>query len=312
MSETGTTQNEPWTILRMLQWTTEHLKKHGSPSARLDAEVLFAHARKCKRIDLYAAFNEEPPEEVKAVFRELVKRRAAGEPVAYLVGQKEFYSLSFVVDKRCLIPRGETEHIVIECLDRLKKLHTPNPDTTPIQIVDVCTGSGCIAVTIAKEAHRISKPVEVTAIDLSPDALAVARQNVELHQVQNNVSCVEADLLSNVATNSCDFVLSNPPYVSLAEFEKLDKSVRDFEPRLALVSGEQGTEVIQRLIAQSAQCLKPGGWLIFELSPMIFPDCRTALESSGNWQDVRQVKDLAGLPRVLVAQKPNPSSPSPS
>ncbi len=312
MSETETTQNEPWTILRMLQWTTEHLKKHGSPSARLDAEVLFAHARKCKRIDLYAAFNEEPPEEVKAVFRELVKRRAAGEPVAYLVGQKEFYSLSFLVDKRCLIPRGETEHIVVECLDRLKKLPTPNPDSPPIQIVDVCTGSGCIAVTIAKEAQRIAKPVAVTAIDISSDALAVARQNVELHQVQNMVSCIEADLLSTIEPNSCDFVLSNPPYVSLAEFEKLDKSVRNFEPRLALVSGEQGTEVIQRLIAQSAQCLKPGGWLIFELSPMIFANCRASLESSGNWQDIRQVKDLAGLPRLLVAQKPISASPSPS
>lgn len=310
MSETETTQNEPWTILRMLQWTTEHLKKHGSPSARLDAEVLFAHARKCKRIDLYAAFNEEPPEEVKAVFRELVKRRAAGEPVAYLVGQKEFYSLSFLVDKRCLIPRGETEHIVVECLDRLKKLPTPNPDSPPIQIVDVCTGSGCIAVTIAKEAQRIAKPVAVTAIDISSDALAVARQNVELHQVQNMVSCIEADLLSTIEPNSCDFVLSNPPYVSLAEFEKLDKSVRNFEPRLALVSGEQGTEVIQRLIAQSAQCLKPGGWLIFELSPMIFANCRASLESSGNWQDIRQVKDLAGLPRLLVAQKPISASPS--
>lgn len=312
MSETETTQNEPWTILRMLQWTTEHLKKHGSPSARLDAEVLFAHARKCKRIDLYAAFNEEPPEEVKAVFRELVKRRAAGEPVAYLVGQKEFYSLSFLVDKRCLIPRGETEHIVVECLDRLKKLPTPNPDSPPIQIVDVCTGSGCIAVTIAKEAQRIAKPVAVTAIDISSDALAVARQNVELHQVQNMVSCIEADLLSTIEPNSCDFVLSNPPYVSLAEFEILDKSVRNFEPRLALVSGEQGTEVIQRLIAQSAQCLKPGGWLIFELSPMIFANCRASLESSGNWQDIRQVKDLAGLPRLLVAQKPISASPSPS
>lgn len=311
MSETETTQNEPWTILRMLQWTTEHLKKHGSPSARLDAEVLFAHARKCKRIDLYAAFNEEPPEEVKAVFRELVKRRAAGEPVAYLVGQKEFYSLSFLVDKRCLIPRGETEHIVVECLDRLKKLPTPNPDSPPIQIVDACTGSGCIAVTIAKEAQRIAKPVAVTAIDISSDALAVARQNVELHQVQNMVSCIEADLLSTIEPNSCDFVLSNPPYVSLAEFERLDKSVRNFEPRLALVSGEQGTEVIQRLIAQSAQCLKPGGWLIFELSPMIFANCRASLESSGNWQDIRQVKDLAGLPRLLVAQKPISASPSP-
>jgi len=299
MSETSTTPNEPWTILRMLQWTTEHLKKHGSSSPRLDAEVLFAHARKCKRIDLYAAFNEEPPEEVKAVFREMVKRRAAGEPVAYLVGQKEFYSLAFEVNKNCLIPRGETEHVVIECLDRLKKRDGS------VRVVDVCTGSGCIAVTIAKEGLRLGKALSVAAVDISPGALGVAKLNAERHQVSGIVECIEGDLLGPIEPSSCDFVLSNPPYVSESEFQKLEKSVRDFEPKLALVSGESGTEIIERLIDQGWDRLKPGGWIVFEHSPMIAETCQKLLEVSGRWREIRQVKDLAGLARVLVAQKPS-------
>ncbi|MEK0424740.1 MAG: Release factor glutamine methyltransferase, partial [Planctomycetota bacterium] len=267
MSDSGSTPTEAWTILRMLQWTTEHLKKHGSPSARLDAEVLFAHARKCQRIDLYAAFNEEPPEEVKAIFRDLVKRRASGEPVAYLVGKKEFFSLPFIVNQACLIPRNETEHIITECIDRIKK------SQGPLRIADVCTGSGCIAITIAKECQRMNVPASVIAIDLSPEALEIAKQNLELHQVQDRVEMIQADLLEAIPDESCDFILSNPPYVSEEEYSKLDKSVRNYEPKMALVAGNSGTEIIQRLVDQAALKLKPSGWLIFEHSPMNAAKC---------------------------------------
>ena len=173
-TQADTTQKDVWTILRMLQWTTEHLKKHGSGSPRLDAEVLLAHARNCQRIDLYAAYNEEPPESVKAIFRDLVKRRASGEPVAYLTGKKEFYSVPIRVSSDCLIPRPETEHVVVACLDRLKRMRGP------VQIVDVCTGSGCIAAAVAKESQRLPEvQVTLTAIDLSPEALAIAKGNFE-------------------------------------------------------------------------------------------------------------------------------------
>lgn len=302
MSESGSSSNEAWTILRMLQWTTEHLKKHGSPSPRLDAEVLFAHARNCQRIDLYAAFNEEPPESVKAIFRDLVKRRASGEPVAYLVGKKEFFSLPFVVTNACLIPRNETEHIITECIDRMKKLQGP------MLIADACTGSGCIAITIAKECQRLQLTVSLIATDISSEALQVARQNVELHSVQDRVELVQSDLLEGIDDATCDFVLSNPPYVSEEEYATLDRSVRSYEPKIALVAANQGTEIIRRLIEQAAVKLKSGGWLIFEHSPMNASLCAELLQASstpsGPWSDIRTVKDLAGLPRISLARRP--------
>ncbi|MBM3966230.1 MAG: peptide chain release factor N(5)-glutamine methyltransferase [Planctomycetes bacterium] len=310
-SGTSTTQSEPWTILRLLQWTTEHLKKNGSPSPRLDAEVLLAEARGCQRIDLYAAFNEEPPESVKAIFRDSIKRRAAGEPVAYIVGKKEFFSLPFHVTAACLIPRGETEHVVIECLDRLKKYQriddtVSQPSVSQpmgIRIVDVCTGSGCIAITIAKESAKFGANIEVIAIDLSPDALAIAAENVRRLEVSDVVSLVEGDLLTSIPDRSVDFVVSNPPYVSETELLQSDRGVRDYEPKMALVSGPTGLEIVERLIDQSAGKLFPGGWLIFELSPMIAERSLGMLQNDPRWKQCGLVNDLAGKKRVAIAQR---------
>jgi len=298
MTSTSTTQSDPWTILRLLQWTTEHLKKSGSPSPRLDAEVLLAHARGCERIALYTAFAEEPDEPVKARFREVVKRRAQGEPVAYLVGKKEFYSLQFQVSKDCLIPRGETEHIVVECIDRAKPILASEPKKQ-LNIVDVCTGSGCIAVSVAK---HINQSV-ITAIDLSPAAIAIAKANVEHHKLVDRITVIESDLLSIIPDNSVDFVLSNPPYVSEAEYANLDKTVREHEPRMALVGGSTGTEIIEQLSAQAAAKLIDNGWLICELSPMIADQVESHMAGMQLWNDITIVKDLARLKRLVVAQR---------
>ena len=299
MTSTSTTQSDPWTILRLLQWTTEHLKKSGSPSPRLDAEVLLAHARGCERIALYTAFAEEPDESVKAKFREVVKRRAQGEPVAYLVGKKEFYSLPFQVSKDCLIPRGETEHIVVECLDRAKPILAAEP-SKHFSIVDVCTGSGCIAVSVAKHLPQCT----ITAIDLSPGAVTIAKANVEQHKLSDRISVVESNLLDTVADNSVDFVLSNPPYVSEAEYAKLDKTVREHEPRIALVGGASGMEIIEQLASQAAKKLVPNGWFICELSPMIADQVESHMTSTNQWTNITIVKDLARLKRLVVAQRP--------
>ena len=298
MTTNSTTQSEPWTILRLLQWTTEHLKKTGSSSPRLDAEVLLAHARGCDRIQLYTAFSEEPDEPVKAKFRELVKRRATGEPVAYLVGKKEFYSLQFQVSKDCLIPRSETEHVVIECLDRAKTILAGDPSKI-FKIVDVCTGSGCIAISLAKHLPQCS----ITAIDLSPAAIAIANANVAQHQLAEQIAVVESDLLSSIADSSVDFVVSNPPYVSESEFLQLEKSVREHEPRMALVSGATGTEIIERLASQAADKLVENGWFICELSPMIADQVESHLNGTSQWSSVSIVKDLARLKRIVVARR---------
>src|SRR5262245_4947541 len=176
---------ERWTIGRLLQWTTDYLKKSGSPSPRLDAEVLLSDARGCQRIQLYTAFDEDPGETVRNRFRELVKRRAAGEPVAYLVGRREFYSLTFHVTPDVLIPRPETEFVVLGVLDAIQQLGSLD---RPVQIADVGTGSGAIAISVAKHAPGC----QVTATDISPAALAVAQQNAKQHEVADRINFVRS------------------------------------------------------------------------------------------------------------------------
>lgn len=289
--------DQPWTVGRLLTWTTDYLKKHASESPRLDAEVLLAESRGCQRIELYTAFDEVVDDDARAKFRELVKRRAEGTPVAYLVGRKEFYSLSFKVTPDVLIPRPETEHAVIAVLDLLK---TMPPHETPLQVVDVGTGSGCIAVSIARHAPQ----VEVTAVDLSPAALAVARENAEAHDVADRVRFVESDLLAALPDEpSLDVVVSNPPYILESEWETLAAPVRDFEPKLALVGGPTGMEVTERLVAQAAERLRPGGWLVLEIHSGLESQVHALLERTGNFEQLVTIKDLAQLPRVVQAKR---------
>ncbi|QEG02076.1 Release factor glutamine methyltransferase [Stieleria maiorica] len=287
------TADQPWTVLRLLQWTTEFFQKRGSDSARLEAEILLAHARQCSRIELYTAFEQEPDEEQRAAFRELVRRRGEGTPVAQLVGYKEFYSLRFRVNEHTLIPRPETEHLVIEALDCAKAMSISD---RPSRIADVGTGSGAIAVALALHLPG----AQVTATDLSEPALEVARWNADKHEVSDRVDFVCCDLLAGIDQPATfDLICSNPPYVSESEFEQLDRSVREHEPKSALVAGEDGTEVIKRLMAEAYPRLEPGGRLIIELSPMIADACEDLAEHISELGDLRFIKDLAGHRRIL-------------
>src|SRR4051794_20854778 len=214
-----TTSDEPWTIGRLLTWTVEYLGKHGAENPRLDAEVLLAEARGCKRIELYTAYGEPASDEVRTAFRELVRRRAEGTPVAYLVGRREFYSLDFEVNSDVLIPRPETELLVVALLDQVKK---GAASETIIEIADVGTGSGILAVCAAKYVQNS----HVMAIDISPAALVVARRNAERHGVADRIKFMEGDILSTEPPEPrFDYIVSNPPYVSTAEMEKLDRGV---------------------------------------------------------------------------------------
>jgi release factor glutamine methyltransferase len=286
----------PWTVGRLLQWTADYLKSHGSESSRLDAEVLLAKALKCQRIQLYTAFEDEPSEEVRAAFRELVRRRAEGTPVAYLVGHREFYSLDFRVTPDVLIPRPETEFLVIGLLDLARK----RPPASELTICDVGTGSGIIAVCAAKNLPNC----RVTAIDISPAALDVAKSNAEKHGVANRIEFIHSDLFADIApVNKFDFILSNPPYVATDELNALAPDVKNFEPHAALLAGPRGTEVIEKLIPQSAERLNPGGYLIMEISPMIHHKALALFTSESRFEPPATIKDLARLPRVIQARK---------
>jgi release factor glutamine methyltransferase len=291
----STAQGESWTFGRLLAWTTDYLKQHGSASPRLDAEVLLSTAAGCQRIQLYTRFEEPAPEPLRTSFRELVKRRAEGTPVAYLVGRREFYSLSFRVTPDVLIPRPETEHLVVALLDRMRA----RGETSEVSIADVGTGSGIIAICAAKYLPH----ARVTAIDLSPQALAVARASAEDLKVGERIEWIESDLFAAVpAERRFDFVVSNPPYVSESEYETLARDVKDFEPRGALVAGPKGTEVIERLIFQAHGRLAASGALLIEISPMIEQSVRELLAAGGRWLVEPTIKDLAGHARLIVAQ----------
>ncbi len=317
---------EPWTVGRLLQWTADYLKGHGSDSPRLDAEVLLAHVLGRQRIELYTAFDESPGDAARAAFRELVRRRAEGMPVAYLVGHREFYSLSFHVTPDVLIPRPETELLVVAVLD-LVKTYSPlplgeglgvratvlpgslSPSANPqaagaaakdLAIADVGTGSGAIAVCLAKHLPAC----RVTAIDISPAALAVAAQNARQHGVAERIEFFESDLFAAVpAERQFDFIVSNPPYVTAAEMESLAADVRKFEPRPALLAGPRGTEVIEALVVQAVERLRPGGHLLLEISPTIHDAVGKLLEADDRFEPGPTIKDLARLPRVVQARR---------
>jgi len=290
---------ETWTVLRLLTWTTDYLKSHASESPRLEAEVLLAHARGCERIMLYAAFDEVVAEDVRAKFRELVKRRAEGMPVAYLVGKREFFSLSFRVTPDVLIPRPETEFVVVEALDALKGFRVQGSGLSPL-LCDVGVGSGAVAIAVA----RHSPEARVVAIDISAAALAVARENAATLQVAERIEFLQSDLLAGMPPETrFEVIASNPPYIGEHELPTLSPSVRDFEPRQALIAGPTGTEVIERLIPQAAERLVPGGWLILEVSPLIALRVVELIAADGRFEAAVITKDLAGLARVVKARR---------
>jgi len=285
--------DETWTVGRLLTWTTDWLGARGSDSPRPDAEVLLAHVRGCPRIMLYTAFDTVVPDAERGRFRELVKRRGEGEPVAYLVGSREFFSLPFAVTKDVLIPRPETEGLVVRTIDLGK------PSAAP-RIVDVGTGSGAVAVAVARHLPKAS----LAATDVSPVALAVAKANAERHGVADRIAFVEGDLLADPRlAGPWDVIVSNPPYVREDEFSALPRDVRDHEPRAALVAGPTGVEIVARLADQAAERLVPGGWLLVEIGPATAAAAEAAIAAVPGLEPRPTLKDMAGLPRVVQAQR---------
>ncbi|HLJ96485.1 MAG TPA: peptide chain release factor N(5)-glutamine methyltransferase [Gemmataceae bacterium] len=286
-------KQQAWTIGALLDWTAQHFTTRGSEYPRLDAEVLLAHALECRRIDLYTRYQETASEQGRARFRELVRQRLEGCPVAYLVGRKEFFSLKFEVTPAVLIPRPESEFVVLECLHLARELAEP-------RILDIGTGSGNLAVTVAHQQPR----AQVTAVDLSPDALAVASRNAVHHGVADRIRFLSGDLLDPLPRDErFDFILSNPPYIAHEDLDRLPVGVRNYEPLLALDGGPGGFTVFGRLVAQAVDYLVPGGHLIIEIGAPQHEPARQRILAQGQYELADTIYDGSRHPRVLRARK---------
>lgn len=286
--------SEPWTIGRLVNWTKDYLARQGSDSARLDTEVLLARALACQRIDLYTRFDEPVGDDVLVRFRGFVRRRAQGEPVAYLAGRKEFFSLAFQVTPAVMIPRPESELVVAEALDQAAHYD-------PLVVVDVGTGSGNIAVALAANCER----ARVLATDVSAEALAVARGNAQRNEEAHRIEFLEGDVLEPILHSDLrghvHLVLSNPPYIPAEQIQTLVVGVRQFEPRIALDGGPDGLAVVRRLIAQAPEVLVVGGQLVVEIGSAQEASVRGLLGEDGRFEVYPTVHDGAGHPRVIRA-----------
>ncbi len=285
--------SEAWTLGKLLNWTATFLAEKQTESPRLDAEVLLAHAAGCKRIDLYGIRHDElAADEVRKSYKDLIRRRLEGCPVAYLVGRKEFFGLELDVSPAVLIPRPDSELVVMECLQIAKKLEAP-------RIIDIGTGSGNLAIAVAKN-HPGAR---VTAVDKSSDALTIAQHNAEKHGVADRVRFVQSDLFSAIAADErFDFVLSNPPYIPHEDLPKLPPGVRDYEPHAALDGGPGGFVVFDKLIDEARAHLAAGGHVIVEIGAPQEKPTRQKLAALLEYELAPTIQDFSGHPRVLSAR----------
>jgi release factor glutamine methyltransferase len=281
-------------------------------SYTLAAELLLLHVLGRNRTWIYAHPEDEIPAADADCYFALINRRANGEPTQHLTGKQEFWGLEFEITPDVLIPRPETEHVIEVALDRLavREVRAGRPrknDGAGLQIADIGTGSGCIAIALAKELPAAT----IYATDISSVALAVARRNATRHSVVDRIPFVECNLLdalldSSLATRNSpllfDLIVSNPPYIGRREAATLMREVREHEPEIALYGGEEGYELYADLIAQAAAHLKPGGILVLELGHNSLPAVQPLL-GAANWTNVGVTKDLAGIPRIIAAEQ---------
>ena len=259
-------------------------------STRMNAEVLLMFTLGCDRAHLYAYPERELTDDEQARYDEAIRQRSVGIPSQYITGHQEFWGMDFIVSPAVLIPRPETEHLIETVLTLAREVAKP-------KIVDVGTGSGCIAIALAKELPD----AEIHATEISPAALEVAEANAARLQLDRRIHFHDTDLLRGIAGSDFDLVVSNPPYVGESEEDQVQLEVRKFEPRSAVFAGPTGLEVIEKLVAAAPDKLKPGGWLLMEISGTIADGVKSLL---ADWSDVKITNDLQGIARVALARKP--------
>jgi release factor glutamine methyltransferase len=303
-------QNMPQSVITdvraALKEGMAQLRADNVPSYTLAAELLLMHAMDRDRTWLYTHPESELAAYAAQEYFALIARRAAGEPTQYLTGKQEFWGLEFEVNPVVLIPRPETEHVIEVALERLGargikiNMRTGEP-SPPLRIADVGTGSGCLAVALAHELLH----AEIFATDISAAALEVARRNAARHSVSNRVHFFEGDLLGPVSASPglFDLIVSNPPYVAQDEAKTLAREVREHEPHTALFGGPSGIEMYDHLTKQAGELLRSSGVLVLELGHNSAQHVRAILVAQRNWVNVSVTNDLAGIPRVLAAER---------
>jgi release factor glutamine methyltransferase len=282
--QTGQKNSETWTLLKLLRWITDYFTEKGIASPRLDAELLLANLLQLDRVGLYLNFDRPLLASELDLIRPLVKRRGQREPLQYLLGSTEFWSLEFFVTPAVLIPRADTEILVEEALSRAESEGT---------LLDVGTGSGAIVISLASELPGW----QMTGLDISSEALEVAQKNVQKHLLAERVQLLQGDL-AQLPQQHYDLIVSNPPYISSQEWDGLMPEVRCFEPQLALLAENDGLSCYQQLAEQMCDRLNPNGWLLVEIGYSQAEAVKSLFAAAG-LRDIFVREDYSGQPRVV-------------
>jgi release factor glutamine methyltransferase len=288
-----------WTIGELLKVSADYLKQKGIDSPRLSAEILLAHQLHITRVKLYLQYDQPLTEREVEGYRALIRRRLSREPVQYITGTQEFWSMEFIVNPSVLIPRPETEVLLEQAI--LLRREEPKLQVEGVNLLDLCTGCGALAVALAREFERDL----ICATDLSEEALQVARGNAERLGVKDRIEFKCGDLFAPFAGKAArfDMILSNPPYLSAEAFETLSPEVRDHEPRSALDGREQGMYYITRILKEAADYLVPGGWILIEMDPEQTPKAAQVIEETGHFTEHRRVQDYSHRYRMVMARR---------
>ena len=282
---------EIWTVKKILDWAIGDFKGKGMDSPRLEAELLLAGVLHCDRISVYTGFDRPLEGGELQSFRGFVIRRRKGEPAAYILEHKEFWSLDLKISKEVLVPRPDTETLVQAALDLV--------GDSVCRVLDLGTGSGCVAIAMARERELL----EIDAVAISAAACEIARQNVSKHGLDDRVRVFEGDLFTALTTGErYGMIVTNPPYVIDTEIDELEQEVR-LEPRIALAGGEDGLDVVRRILDGASSYLLPAGWLLVEIDPRQAATVASDIGPATLGVEGRIVKDLAGRDRVVVFQR---------
>jgi release factor glutamine methyltransferase len=294
-----------WTIKELLKVTTDYLEKKEIESPRLSAEILLAHQLEVDRVKLYLRFDQPLHDEEVTGYRSLIKRRLSREPIQYITGVQEFWSMDFTVGPQVMVPRPETELLVEHALALCRQKRSTEGSCG--RILDLGTGCGAIAVAIARELEGVA----VWASDVSQDALDMARRNAIRHGVEGRIEFVLSDLWQNLSNQELTFdvIVSNPPYIKSEAMDSLPPEVRDYEPRHALDGGEEGMRYIRDIIQEAPRHLNPGGWILLEMDPDQTNEALGLIEANNSYFQMLRLKDYSHNHRVVMAQKIDEAMP---